>query len=72
MSSQNNRKFSMENNKINYTLQGSQPYILSGNWPTQFIPNGTKIIPDCSMNNILGYNLEEQSQYATYQSNTRN
>jgi hypothetical protein len=62
----NNKIFEMNNQKIRYTLQGTQPYVLSGQWPSYFIPTGTEIIPDNSMNNILGYNIEKQEQYSTY------
>ena len=60
----NKRIFEIHDSK--YTLQGSQPYVLSGTWPNNFIPNGTKIINDTSMNFIMGYNILNQDKYANY------
>ena len=62
----NNKIFEMNNKHIRYTLQGSQPYVLSGQWPSYFVPSGTEIVPDYSMNNLLAYNISQQEQYATY------
>ena len=67
MSEQPNDKiFEMNNQQIRYTLQGSQPYVLSGQWPSYFVPAGTEIVSSHSMDNIVGYNIPQQEQYASY------
>ena len=64
MSEQPNNKYFELNKNIRYTLQGTQPYVLSGQWPSYFVPSGTIINPDYSMSNITGYN--ENNKYALY------
>ena len=39
-----------------FTLQGSQPYVLTANWSKGFTPNMTYWTPDLSMENVSGYN----------------
>ena len=39
-----------------FTLRGSQPYILTSNWPKNFFPNDTQYIPDFSLQNVRAYN----------------
>lgn len=34
------------NGKSCYTLYGSQPYVLTANWPTTFTPPGTRWVAD--------------------------
>jgi len=68
----NNKIFEMNNQQIRYTLQGSQPYVLSGQWPSYFVPAGTEIVSDHSMDNILAYNIPQQEQYATYKKYSTN
>ena len=58
--------FTYDNNRVNYTLQGSQPYVLSGQWPSYFIPNGMEMKIDNSMSNIMGFNVQDQQQFAIY------
>ena len=57
-----------DDNKVRYTLQGTQPYVLSGQWPDYFVPAGTEMIVDNSMKNIIGFNVQEQEKYAIYPS----
>ena len=47
----------MSNNCVaKFTLQGSQPYVLTGNWPRGFFPNRTEFVADYSMQNVTGAN----------------
>jgi hypothetical protein len=54
------------NDNISYTLQGSQPYVLSAQWPSNFVPLGTEMVVDNSMNNIVAYNITSHDKYAEY------
>lgn len=58
----------LDDNKVRYTLQGTQPSVLSGQWPDYFVPAGTELIVDNSMKNIIGFNIQEQEKYAIYPS----
>ena len=44
-----------------YTLQGTQPYVLTSNWPRGFTPNMCEYVPDFSLQNIQSAN--DVSQY---------
>lgn len=52
--SQNKRCRSM------YTLQGTQPYVLTSNWPKGFTPNKTEYIHDYSLQNIQASNSTQK------------
>jgi hypothetical protein len=41
--------------KTCYTLQGSQPYVLTANWPNGFLPPQTMWVPDLSVTNVRNY-----------------
>lgn len=41
------------NNSSCYTLNGSQPYVLTANWPNGFIIHNTYFKADYSMANVL-------------------
>jgi hypothetical protein len=60
-----NKKLFTPNDKTQYTLYGSQPYVLSGGWPSNFTPSGTNMILDHSMDNILAYNISNHDKYAS-------
>ena len=47
-----------------YTLQGSQPYVLTYEWPIGFVKCYSEFKQDNSLNNIEAYNLSHK--YATY------
>ena len=53
------------NNNFNYTLRGSQPYVLSSNWPQGFIKAQTTFVPDYSMKNVFSYN-QTKCKFSTY------
>ena len=50
--------------RTNYSLQGSQPYILTYNWPNGFILPCTKFEADYSLYNLESYNTTHK--YAVY------
>ena len=39
-----------------YTLQGSQPYVLTSNWPEGFKKPMTEFVPDYSLQNVQAAN----------------
>ena len=51
-----------------YTLQGTQPYVLTSNWPQGFTYNQTKYVPDLSLQNVTGYNYLNNYQPVNFQS----
>ena len=50
---------------IQYTLGGSQPYVLSGNWPQGFTKPQTEFVPDYSMKNVVSFN-PTKCKYSTF------
>ena len=48
------------NYKSIFTLKQSQPYVLTGNWPTDFIPSGTQFEPDTSLVNLKTYDPSDK------------
>ena len=42
--------------KSQFTLEGSQPYNLSGSWPNRFIKSQTTYVPDYSLIHVKSYN----------------
>lgn len=63
----NNNIYKINNNKCpltSYSLQGSQPYILTYNWPNGFILPCTKFEADYSLYNLETYNTTHK--YAVY------
>ena len=46
--------------KTQYTLEGTQPYVLTSQWPRAFTPNQTVWKPDNSLKNVTGYNNVEK------------
>ena len=63
----------LNNNNLNYsnycgmqyTLGGSQPYVLSSNWPQAFTKPQTDFVPDFSMKNVVSYN-QTNCKFSTY------
>ena len=51
-----------------FTLQGTQPYVLSSNWPNGFTYNGTKWVHDLSLMNVTGYNYLNNYQPVNFSS----
>ena len=56
MDNQYNKQLKLNNGKSLYSLQGSQPYVLTGNWTRGFTPNLTEYVPDLSMMNVVPSN----------------
>lgn len=46
--------------KTQYTLEGTQPYVLTSQWPHAFTPNQTVWKPDNSLKGVTGYNNVEK------------
>ena len=45
-----------KNCKSVFTLQGSQPYVLTSQWPKAFTPNMCEFVPDYSLQNVQAAN----------------
>jgi hypothetical protein len=50
---------------MQFTLQGSQPYVLTGNWPQGFTKSQTQFVPDYSMKNVVSYN-QTKCKFSTF------
>ena len=46
--------------RTQYTLGGSQPYVLTSQWPHAFTPKQTYWKPDYSLQGVRGYNDVEK------------
>ena len=46
--------------RTQYTLGGSQPYVLTAQWPHAFTPKQTYWKPDYSLQGVKGYNDVEK------------
>ena len=55
--------------KTQYTLQGTQPYVLTANWPKGFTPKQTYWKPDYSLRGVTVYNNVEKYYSVDYKSN---
>lgn len=53
MNNNYNKQLKLNNGKSLYSLQGSQPYVLTSNWTHGFTPNMTEFVPDYSMMKII-------------------
>ena len=48
-----------------FTLEGSQPYVLTSNWPQGFTKAQTAFVPDYSMKNVVSYN-QTSCKFSTF------
>ena len=57
-----------KNCNVQYTLGGTQPYVLTSQWPHAFTPNQTVWKPDNSLKKVTGYNDVEKYYSIGYDS----
>lgn len=55
--------------RSSYTLGGSQPYVLTSQWPRAFTKPQTKWVPDYSMAYVNGYNFDTNYHPVNHSSN---